>query len=332
MYSNAYYPDYLYHHGIKGMKWGVRRFQNRDGSLTSAGQRRRDKGEQGSSGGRSRSNGGSKSTKSKRLKRVLGVTLGAAAAAGLAYGGRKLYKSGALDGAISRLNARSAKNLGSYGANRSTNKLKSAYLGAKDRYKNSKLGRRIATEKFKYQNGLSVANRAGEKASLYGRKAKTGVTNALNRVGDRAALYGNKARRTASNLKNTAKYNYYMGKTKYYLNGGARGVANNVAGKARYAAGYAQGAASRAGRAIANSRVGERAALYGHRVGNAAVRAGERGTLYGHKVRNAASTAGKALNSTVGVKARYAKLTAQDALKKRKKKKYYKNYYNPIDV
>jgi hypothetical protein len=32
--------DYLMHHGIKGQKWGVRRFQNEDGSLTSAGKRR----------------------------------------------------------------------------------------------------------------------------------------------------------------------------------------------------------------------------------------------------------------------------------------------------
>ena len=32
----------LYHHGIKGMKWGVRRYQNADGSLTSAGKRRYD--------------------------------------------------------------------------------------------------------------------------------------------------------------------------------------------------------------------------------------------------------------------------------------------------
>lgn len=31
----------LYHHGIRGMKWGVRRFQNKDGSLTAAGKKRR---------------------------------------------------------------------------------------------------------------------------------------------------------------------------------------------------------------------------------------------------------------------------------------------------
>lgn len=32
--------ELIYHHGIKGMKWGIRRFQNKDGTRTEAGKRR----------------------------------------------------------------------------------------------------------------------------------------------------------------------------------------------------------------------------------------------------------------------------------------------------
>lgn len=33
--------NYIQHHGVKGQRWGVRRYQNKDGSLTSAGKKRR---------------------------------------------------------------------------------------------------------------------------------------------------------------------------------------------------------------------------------------------------------------------------------------------------
>ena len=36
-----HYSNELYHHGILGMRWGIRRYQNKDGSLTKAGKKKR---------------------------------------------------------------------------------------------------------------------------------------------------------------------------------------------------------------------------------------------------------------------------------------------------
>ena len=36
-YSYALYPDELYHYGKLGMHWGVRNYQNKDGTLTALG-------------------------------------------------------------------------------------------------------------------------------------------------------------------------------------------------------------------------------------------------------------------------------------------------------
>lgn len=45
-YGNFISEAELYHWGIKGMKWGVRRYQNEDGTLTPSGRKRIEKKDQ----------------------------------------------------------------------------------------------------------------------------------------------------------------------------------------------------------------------------------------------------------------------------------------------
>ena len=100
-YNNA---EYLQHYGILGMRWGIRRFQDKSGRLTAAGKKRYDD---------DPSNGAPEKASSKTQKEVgdsfiekkLGIKLsdrqktaikvgaGIAAAALVAYGGYRLYNS-----------------------------------------------------------------------------------------------------------------------------------------------------------------------------------------------------------------------------------------------
>lgn len=47
IYNKPSPEEFLEHHGIKGQKWGVRRYQNEDGSYTEAGMKRYRRAEEG---------------------------------------------------------------------------------------------------------------------------------------------------------------------------------------------------------------------------------------------------------------------------------------------
>lgn len=60
----------LYHHGILGMKWGVRRFQNKDGSLTSAGKRHLEQNAKAKPGSNNKKKKGHNTNKGKNINEL----------------------------------------------------------------------------------------------------------------------------------------------------------------------------------------------------------------------------------------------------------------------
>lgn len=94
------YSDELYHHGIKGQKWGVRRYQNEDGSYTPAGKKRYSDGSSGSSS----KSGGIDKEKLKKAAKIAAVAAGTGLAA---YGAYRFANSDAgrniVSGAASRI-------------------------------------------------------------------------------------------------------------------------------------------------------------------------------------------------------------------------------------
>ena len=86
---NNLYEDYLAHYGVKGQKWGVRRYQNEDGTLTNKGKKLR----QNDQAQSTKSSSTSANDRKQKVKKILAIGAGVAVAAALGYAAYKGAKA-----------------------------------------------------------------------------------------------------------------------------------------------------------------------------------------------------------------------------------------------
>ena len=146
--------EVLTHHGIKGQKWGVRRFQNADGSLTVAGRKRYGSGESSS---QSKALSDSQKNTLKKIGKAA-LIAGSVAAAGYLYANH----ADEINSAVSKIASNSVNSLGtkvSSGKNYVTSIAKAAYEGAKE-------GKKLAPEKVTegVKEGIAEGTKSVSKA------------------------------------------------------------------------------------------------------------------------------------------------------------------------
>lgn len=171
--SKLYSTNELYHFGVKGMHWGVRRYQNQDGSYTSKGRGRYDNTGESSK----------KSSRKSKLKKAAKIGAGAAAAGLAAYGAYRLAKSGKLGAAASVVKRKASRSVNSaqYHATKIKNEL--AYRRATRKPIGKSLKGLSGPTSSRFQRASYRVRGAGSKAKMVGSKVTDHIKNPRTKRG-----------------------------------------------------------------------------------------------------------------------------------------------------
>lgn len=165
VYMTYEYSEYLAHHGVKGQKWGVRRYQNEDGTLKNP------KGRQSSGQQQKKDSPEDIERRKANAKKILGIAAGVAAVAAIGYLGFKADYH--LTGIRDTLRSQAANMADAWGGNRITSVVEGVKARSDAKYARalSQDTRRSVADRLKSDKDMHQSMKDAAKWSKYAKES-----------------------------------------------------------------------------------------------------------------------------------------------------------------